>query len=96
MTQPPPLQIEHNAEQSRFEANVDGKQGVADYVLRRDVMVLTHTFVPNELRGQGVAAALMRAALDHARAHHLRVDPRCSYAEAYVSRHPEVRDLLLR
>ena len=96
MTQSPPLKIEHNVAQSRFEADVDGKLCVADYALRRDVMAITHTGVPHELRGRGIAAELLRAALDHARARNWRVDPQCSYAQAYMARHPETQDLRAR
>ena len=58
--------VEHNVAQSRFEAHVDGQLSVADYALRRGVMVMTHTGVPYALRGHGIAAALVQAALDHA------------------------------
>jgi predicted GNAT family acetyltransferase len=37
---------------------------------------------------------VLSAALDHARAKGLKVRPDCSYAEAYMQRHPETLDLL--
>ena len=43
---------------------------------------------------QGIAAALVRAALAHAREQGLKVRPLCSYVQAYVRRHPEVQSLL--
>ena len=64
------------------------------YRIYGKVMMLTHTGVPKALRGRGIAAALVQAALDHARAKGLKVRPDCSYAEAYMQRHPETLDLL--
>jgi predicted GNAT family acetyltransferase len=32
---------------------------------------------------------LVRAAVNYARAHHLRVVPACPFARAYLQRHPE-------
>ena len=88
------VKVTHNAAQSRFEAEVDGRLSVADYRLRGSVMVMTHTGVPFEQRGHGIAAALVEAALEHARARGLKVDPACSYVDQYMRRHPETHDLL--
>jgi uncharacterized protein len=87
-------QIQHNAEGSRFEATVDGQLCVCQYRIFGRVMMLTHTGVPPPLRGRGIAALLVQAALDHARAKHLKVRPDCSYAETYMQRHPQTLDLL--
>lgn len=88
------IDVQHNAAASRFEASVDGQLSTTMYRVYGKVMMLTHTGVPHSLRGRGIAAALVRAALDHARAHGLKVRPDCSYAEAYMQRHPETLDLL--
>jgi predicted GNAT family acetyltransferase len=37
---------------------------------------------------------VVKAALEHARAHGLKVRPACSYVSSYMRRHPETRDLL--
>lgn len=88
------VKVTHNAARSRFEAMLDGQLSVADYLLRGGVMVMTHTGVPYEQRGHGIAAALVEAALAHARAQGLKVDPACSYVDQYMRRHPETQDLL--
>jgi hypothetical protein len=53
-----------------------------------------HTFVPDEFRGQGVAAALVREALEEARRRHWRIVPQCSCVAAFLGRHPEFADLV--
>ena len=94
MADPAALSIVHRPERSRFEAELD--EGLAVCAYRRDgpVLLLTHTEVPMELEGRGIAAALVRAALDWARAEGLRVRPLRSYVGAYMRRHPETQDLL--
>jgi predicted GNAT family acetyltransferase len=88
------LHVEHLADRHRFEAVVEGESCVADYRLAGDVMSITHTEVPPHLGGRGIAAALTQAALEHARAAGLKVRPLCSYARAYMQRHPETLALL--
>ena len=87
------VQVIRNEAQSRFETTVDGETAVAEYRERDGVLELTHTVVPAALEGRGIAGALIRHALDHARAQRLMVQPSCSYAAAYMQRHPETHDL---
>ena len=84
MTNPVHLPGEH-----RFETTVDGHAGRLDYSLSGDVLTIVHTEVDPALEGRGVAGALVRAALDHARANGLEVRARCAYAASYIARHPE-------
>jgi uncharacterized protein len=88
------LQIEHLPEKGRFQVVVDGHVCITDYRLAGGVMVITHTEVAPALGGRGIAAALMQAALAHASAHGLKVDPLCSYARSYMQRHPQTQSLL--
>jgi uncharacterized protein len=88
-----PVAVTHNAAASRFEALVDGQLSVCVYHRQGDVLLFTHTEVPPALGGRGIAAALVQAALDWARADGLRVRPLCSYVAAYMRRHPETLDL---
>ena len=88
------LQIEHLPERHRFRAIVDGQECVADYRLADGVLHITHTEVAPRLEGRGIAGALVRAALEHAQAEGLKVNPVCSYARAYMRRHPETAALL--
>jgi uncharacterized protein len=89
-----PLTIVHNAAACSFEAVVDGHRCECDYRLAGDVMWMTHTGVPRELEGRGIAAQLVATALAWARAQGLRVKPTCSYVAVYMRRHAETQDLL--
>jgi uncharacterized protein len=82
--------IEHDVSARRFSTEVEGLQAVLDYTLCDGVMTITHTGVPQPIAGRGIAADLMRATLNAARSAGWKVDPACSYAAAYLRRHPDV------
>ena len=85
--------VSHDEARHRFVATVEGRPCVADYQIRGKVMWMTHTAVPMPLEGRGIAAELVRSALVFAREHGLKVEPACSYVDAYMRRHPETDDL---
>ena len=96
MNSPAPgeVTVQHNAAASRFEARVGAHLAVAEYTSTDGRMVFTHTFVPPELRGLGLAEKLVRAGLELARAEGRRVVPQCSYVATFIQRHPEFQALL--
>lgn len=86
--------VVHNPAASRYEATVDGHLAVAEYTLDGPRQTFTHTFVPGELRGRGIAELLVRAALEDARTAGRRIVPQCSYVARFVSRHAEYEALV--
>ncbi|WAC20636.1 GNAT family N-acetyltransferase [Luteolibacter sp. SL250] len=87
-------QITDNTEKRRFELVEDGKLAFADYHQAAGVLVLPHVEADPALRGKGAAGRLMDGVLDIARDRGLKVRPVCSYAVAFIQRHPEYHDLL--
>jgi predicted GNAT family acetyltransferase len=87
--------VRHNSAESRFEIAVDGRLAVADYELGQGTMVMTHTFVPPELRGKGLAEKVVRAALEYARRENLKVVPACSYVQVFIERNVDFKSLLV-
>lgn len=55
---------------------------------------ITHTFVSDKLRGQGVASKLMEEVISIANENKLRIVPICSYAKSYFNKHIEYEYLL--
>ena len=86
--------VVHDEAVRRFELRVQGQLAFAQYHLVDGVMWLTHTETPPALRGHGLAAQVVRAALEHARARGLKVRPACSYVRAYLRRHGQWQDLV--
>jgi hypothetical protein len=88
------LTVAHNLEARRFELAVDGLRSMLTYRRFGERIVFDHTEVPKSLEGKGLAAKLARAALDFARANHLRVVPLCPYVSSFIRKHTEYQDLL--
>lgn len=84
--------IEHDGA-GRFSTVADRTAAHLDYQREGDILTITHTIVPSAIGGRGIGGRLVRAALDHARSHGLKVRPRCSYADDWMRRHPEYEDL---
>ncbi|BBD79892.1 GNAT family N-acetyltransferase [Aerosticca soli] len=83
------LDIKHDETRRRFTVEVDAVTCELDYTLQDGVMTITHTGVPAAVGGRGIAGELVRAAVTTARARGWKVVPACSYAEAWLKRHPQ-------
>ncbi|MBU1307420.1 MAG: N-acetyltransferase [Alphaproteobacteria bacterium] len=57
------------------------------------IITITHTGVPPDFEGRGIAAKLVSYAIADARQHHFKIHPVCSYVVAQFRRHPEWADL---
>ncbi len=86
--------VENNRGASRLEAKVGGQVAVAEYSVGPGTITFTHTLVPAELSGRGIATRMIEAGLMMARERRLQVIPRCGFVSAYMRKHPDVQDLL--
>ena len=59
-----------------------------------DKIIIDHTGVKPEYEGRGVGGALVKAALDYAKAEGIKVIPLCPFAKRYVERHLEYQSLI--
>jgi len=57
-------------------------------------IIIDHTDVPDELRGQSVGLALVRRAVEDARAGGFKIIPLCPFAKATLQKHPEWADVV--
>jgi uncharacterized protein len=90
------IAVRENPEKQRFEVFVDDElAGFADYSKTDDEMVFPHVEVDPRFRGNGVAAQLVRFALDNVREDGTRrVVPMCPYVQTFLRRYPEYQDLV--
>jgi predicted GNAT family acetyltransferase len=86
--------VRHDPVTRRYELAVDGHVGFAAYEFDGDRQVFTHTFVPPELRGRGIAEKLVRAALMDAQAAGRKVVPACSFVAKFIERNREFQGLV--
>lgn len=87
------IQVTHNPAENRFETWIDNNLSKLDYIQDGKNFVITHVGVHPDLRGQGVAGKIVEVGLEYAKENSLRVVPMCSYAAAYIRRHPEYAEL---
>ena len=89
------ITVRDNSAESRYEALLDDEPvGFAYYRAEPGRVVFTHTEVPLEAEGKGVASALVRWALDDVRRRGLSAVPLCPFVRAFIARHPEYQDLV--
>ncbi|ALW86787.1 hypothetical protein AUC43_17895 [Hymenobacter sedentarius] len=90
------MAIQHNSNDQQFTVIRRGHEGELAYSLPAEGIIdFTHTFVAEELRGEGVADELARAALEFARNEKLKVKTSCSFMAKFVRRNQsEYADLL--
>ena len=86
--------VRHDTAAQRFEIVLGQHRSEVVYQLDGERVMFTHTFVPPELRGRGVAEQLVRTALAWARQERRHVVPACSYVAKFIEWHAEYRDLL--
>ena len=91
------MQIAHTESGGRGEYRAtlpDGtRAGVLTYQRHDDTMIATHTLVPGEMQGRGIAGHLVARLVADARAQGWKIVPQCSYVAMAFGRHPEWADL---
>ena len=86
--------VVHEKENERFVIYKDGKETFVSYVPVEGMLNLNHTHTDNELRGQGLAALVVRAALEYVKENNLRVIPGCSYVQSFIAKNEGYKELV--
>ena len=84
----------HEKDNERFIVYSDGQEAFIEYRLSEDEIDLYHTYTDPELRGKGLAAQVVRAALEFAKKNNLKVVPICSYVQAFIKKNDEYEELV--
>jgi predicted GNAT family acetyltransferase len=58
------------------------------------LIIADHTFVPDSMRGMGVAKALVDRLIADARSEGFKIIPLCPYVKSQYLRHPEWSDVM--
>jgi len=82
------MTIQHSTANQEFTTGPSDNQAELAYACPTPGIIdFTHTFVPEDQRGQGIAEKLAETALAYAREHQLRVRTSCEFMASYVQRH---------
>jgi predicted GNAT family acetyltransferase len=84
----------HDKAKSQFIISIEDKEAYVDYNIENNRMNLYHTYTDPELRGKGLAAKVVIAALEYAKENNLKVEPGCTYVQSFISRHKEYEELV--
>lgn len=93
MTPNEQFQVEHHPEAQRFSVQTGDHLATAAYTRTGDTITFTHTNVPEEVEGQGIATAMATEALGYARTEGLKVVPACAFFADFMEKNPEYEDL---
>jgi uncharacterized protein len=63
------------------------------YSSGQEAIVIEHTFVSEQLRGQGIGGKLVDRAVQYARENDLKVDSQCPYAKSVLEENDEFQDV---
>ena len=92
----PAYELKNNRINKQFEFHVDGLIPRLEYIRAKDKIFLTHTEVPKELEGKGIASQLVLAVLREVERQDLTLVPLCPFVAGYIKKHPEWRKLVLK
>jgi predicted GNAT family acetyltransferase len=88
------MTVRHNEKDERFESDAEGGLAFVEYIIDGDEITFTHTEVPKQAEGKGIAGKLVSSAMSYARGANMRVIPQCAYVAAWLKRHHEYDDIL--
>lgn len=83
------MKIIHDSQNHKFITETEGCTAYVSYNLENGELDIRHTIVPPPIGGRGIAAQLVKMAYDYALQHDLKCVATCSYAVAWLQRHPE-------
>ncbi len=85
-----------NIAEKQYEFHIDGQKPRIEYIKVEGKIFLTHTEVPKALEGRGIGSAMIKSALEDIKEKELTLVPLCPFVAAYIKKHPEWRELVLR
>ncbi|WP_114952644.1 GNAT family N-acetyltransferase [Sphingosinicella terrae] len=88
------LAVVENPAMRRFELALPDGLAAAWYRVDGDRLVLTHTEVPSEYGGQGIASRLAARTFELIRASGRKAVLRCPFLQGFAARHPEYSDIV--
>lgn len=83
-------EVKHDKENQQFVTTVEGKDAYLRYSMKDENTIdFRSTYVPNELRGNGLAAEVVKEGFRFAEENNLKVIPTCPYIHTFLQKYPE-------
>ncbi|QYK01360.1 GNAT family N-acetyltransferase [Shewanella psychrotolerans] len=78
------IAIAHHAKQQQFVIEIEGEQAVLEYHLQDDQIDFSRTYVPETLRGKGLAERLVAHGLRWAKEQQYQITASCWYVQKFI------------
>ena len=86
-----------NTDDNQYEFHIDGHIAKIEYIkTNKGEIYLTHTEVPTQLEGRGIASQLAEKVLTDIEKQGLRLVPLCPFVAGYISKHPDWRRIVMK
>ena len=91
------MEFIHDKENKRFYTINDDMESELTYTIDEEAKVLdfNHTYVPNELRGRGIAKELVEEGIRYAKEIGYKIIPSCPYVLSFAKRYKEYKDFFV-
>lgn len=86
--------VKNDTSGNRFFLEIEGDEVYLMYDESKNVIDLYSTYTPPQLRGKGLAAEVVKAALEYAKEKKLKVIPSCWYVRKFIDQNPEYQNLV--
>ena len=94
------MQIEHQMAGTKGLFFIKGEnKSLAEMIYTMpspDKMIIEHTEVSAELKGQNIGYQLVKTAVEYAREHGMKIIPLCPFANSVFKRKTEFADVLIK
>lgn len=91
------IELKEGINKFYFGDTLENPKAEVTYVSHKgDTIIIDHTFVSNELRGQNVGKQLIKKVVDFARQENKKIVPQCSFAQKEFTKNKEYEDVLFK
>jgi uncharacterized protein len=91
------VEVRHEEDESRFVIPQAGNVAPAELRYSREIdgtLNLLHTYVPSQIREQGLGGRLVEGAVEHARRHDLKIRPSCPFVRRWFNENPGYGEMI--
>ena len=89
------MEIKHDKTLQKFYFIESGKECYVKYMMDDSkTLNILKVFVHPDLRNRGLAGKLAKASLNYAKENNLKVIPTCSYADYFINKNKDYKELL--
>ncbi len=90
------MQIKVDENSGKIFAQVESLECVLNFRQKDAALDFYRTFVPDSLRGRGIAGQIVLFGLNYAKDKNKKVIPTCGFVRTYIDEHPEWSHIVKR